>query len=566
LRDGSGLHPIRCWEWLRCGRTECKAHGSADLRCWLLPHTSCSDGSAKISARLAEECDSCAVYGANRERSLGMRYSDHAMLDTIEALLGESLERASSLERVEAESRGKSAQVALLSEVGRALQRTMEIDEILLVILTAVTAGDGLGFNRAFLLLADDAGSAICGRTAVGPSSAHEADLIWRAMKHEGRSLGEMLSRLSAEERGRRGGIVNLAERLSLSASPADNIVARSLHESKSYIVSRALELREARHIASVIGNDHFLVVPLVAEGKKLGAIVADNFVTGRPILQEDVRLVETFASQAALAILNASLHRKLQERVRELERAGEELTHRHLQLLTAERLVAAGGLAATLVHDLKAPIVSIGLMAKAAASGLAGGGPMKETLEKIAQEIVRIEEYLRDFARSAGKGARKIEMIDVGSLTDDCLNVLRGVIAKGRVEVVLDLNHGEARVKGSRVELRQMIVNLLHNSLEAMPDGGRITVSTSVEGAMLRLSIEDTGTGIPEEHRARIFSPFFTTKAEGSGLGLVIAKRIVMSHGGRISLQSTEGLGTRLSIDLPAAKSERPERGHETR
>jgi two-component system NtrC family sensor kinase len=190
----------------------------------------------------------------------------------------------------------------------------------------------------------------------------------------------------------------------------------------------------------------------------------------------------------------------------------------------------------------------------------------MKETLEKIAQEIVRIEEYLRDFARSAGKGARKIEMIDVGSLTDDCLNVLRGVIAKGRVEVVLDLNHGEARVKGSRVELRQMIVNLLHNSLEAMPDGGRITVSTSVEGAMLRLSIEDTGTGIPEEHRARIFSPFFTTKAEGSGLGLVIAKRIVMSHGGRISLQSTEGLGTRLSIDLPAAKSERPERGHETR
>lgn len=566
MQDASRPRPIRCWEWLRCGRTDCKAYRSGDLRCWLLPHSSCFDGSVGVSARLAAECGSCPVYAANRERSLGVRDSDHAVLDTIEALLGESLDRTSRLQRVEAESRGKSAQVALLSEVGRALQRTMEIDEILQVILTAVTAGDGLGFNRAFLLLADDATSTIRGRTAVGPSSPREADLIWRAMRHEGRSLGEILSALPAGQQGRRGGIVEIAESLCVSASPQDNIIARSLDESTSHIVSRARQLDEARQVAAVIGSDHFLVVPLVAEGKKLGAIVADNFVTTRPILDEDVRLAETFASQAALAILNASLHKKLQERVTDLERANEELTHKHLQLLTAERLVAAGGLAATLVHDLKAPIVSIGLMAKAAASGLAGGGPMNETLEKITQEIVRIEEYLRDFARSAGKGARKTEKIDVEALLGDCLNVLHGAIAKGRVEVVKSFEHGDVRVNGSRVELRQMMVNLLYNSVEAMPDGGRITIGTSVEGHTLRLSIEDTGRGIPEEHQARVFSPFFTTKAEGSGLGLVIAKRIVMSHGGRISLQSKEGVGTCISIDLPVAKRGRSEHGTETR
>jgi signal transduction histidine kinase len=475
----------------------------------------------------------------------------------VDALLAESLERTARLERAEAESRDRSAQVELLSEVGRALQRTMEIDEILRVILTAVTAGDGLGFNRAFLLLVDEAGSTIRGRTAVGPSSADEAELIWRAMRDQGRSLGEMLSGLPPGERTGRGGIVETAERMVFSASPDDNVMARSLEESRSFIITRAHERHEARRIASAIASDHFLVVPLVAEGKKLGAILADNFVTGRPILQDDVRLAESFASQAALALLNASLHRRLQARVGDLERANQELTHQHLQLLTAERLVAAGGLAATLVHDLKAPVVSIGLMAKAAASGLAGGGPMKETLERIAKEIVRVEEYLRDFARSAGNGSKRLEKIDFEALLLECLGMLHGAMVKAKVEVVTDFKHGGVRVSGSRMELRQMIVNILHNSIEAMPDGGRIAVATSVAGRMVAISVEDTGRGIPERHQARVFSPFFTTKAEGSGLGLVLAKRIVTGHGGKISLRSREGVGTCIMIELPACRSE---------
>ena len=138
--------------------------------------------------------------------------------------------------------------------------------------------------------------------------------------------------------------------------------------------------------MASILGNDHFLVVPLVAEGKRLGAIVADNFITGRRIRQEDARLLETLASQAALAIVNASLHRRLRERVQELERLHEELTVNQLQLLRAERLVAAGQLAAVLAHDLKAPLVSIGLMARAAASGDSDPAAVKETLERIGR------------------------------------------------------------------------------------------------------------------------------------------------------------------------------------
>ncbi len=555
MPDGSRVHPIRCWEWLRCSRTECEAYRSDDLRCWLIPHTSCSDRPVEVAARLTSECNSCPVYTTNRERATGKRYADRAIVDTLDALLTELVEKVSKLEGVEAESRSKSAQVTLLSEVGRALQRTMEIDEILLVILTAVTAGDGLGFNRAFLLLVDETGSSIRGRMAVGPSRPDEAELIWKAMDREDRSLGEILSQLSAKERTRNDGIMRLAEKLVFPVAGHANMIARSLEEGASYVINKGYDAPDAREIASILRNEHFLVVPLVAEGRKLGAIIADNFVTGRRIRHEDARLLETFASQAALAILNASLHEKLQERVKELERAQEELTHNQLLVLRAERLLAAGGLAATLIHDLKAPVISIGLMARAAASGLAGAGAVRETLEKISQEIVRIEEYLKSFAKSAGKGTKKAEQINMADLIRDSIEVMRGVMARSGVASVVRFDHGDVKVRGNRVELRQVIVNLLYNSVEAMPDGGKITIATGIEESMLKVSIADTGEGIPEDLKARVFSPFFTTKAEGSGLGLVIAKRTVTTYGGRISLESTGGGGTCFSIYLPIVK-----------
>ncbi|MFZ1947299.1 MAG: ATP-binding protein [bacterium] len=554
LNDGSRPHPIRCWEWLRCDRVECKAYRSSDLRCWLAPHASCHDGSVEVAPRLISECGSCPVYSANRERAQGKRGSDWAMLDTVDALVTESVAKAVRLGRVEAESRSKSAQVTLLSEVGRALQRSMDIDRILLVILTAATAGAGLGFNRAFLLLVDEADSTIRGRMAVGPSHAGEAAQIWQAMEREARSLSDMLTLSPGETRERRG-IMAVADRLVFSLSPDDNVVARSLEQHASFVVDRAGDVPDASALASILGSDQFLVVPLVAEGKKLGAIVADNFITGRKMLPEDVRLLETFASQAALAILNASLHKRLQDRVKELEDAHQELTRNHLQLLRAERMVAAGGLAGALIHDLKAPIVSIGLMARAAASGLAQAGPLRDTLDQISQEIIRIEEYLKKFAKSAGTGTSKTENLDMARLVDDCLSTVRGLIDRNRIKVVANLGHGEARVRANRVELRQVMVNLLHNAVEAMPDGGTVTVTSAVEGGVLRVSVEDTGKGISDEDRARVFSPFFTTKAEGSGLGLVIARRIVTGYGGRITLDSKEGVGTCFSIFLPISK-----------
>ena len=122
-------------------------------------------------------------------------------------------------------------------------------------------------------------------------------------------------------------------------------------------------------------------------------------------------------------------------------------------------------------------------------------------------------------------------------------------------VESVVKFNAGDVDLKGSAIELRQLILNLLQNAVEAMPGGGTVTVETCREGDMLRIDITDTGQGIPEDVRPKIFSAFFSTKSEGLGLGLFSARRIVNDYGGRIAMESKEGTGTCFTVLLPLRK-----------
>jgi signal transduction histidine kinase len=491
---------------------------------------------------------------ANRSRAAGKRSSDGAVLDTLDAVFAESTNLAGRVKYLGSETDGKALQVELLSEVGKALQGTMEIERILQIILTAVTAGNGLGFNRAFLLLVDEEEQVAKGRMAVGPADAGEATLIWKAMAEEGETLGSMLSKLYRREDGRNARITEIANRLVLPLDGA-NKVARSLGEVKSFIVTAASLDPEAREIAEVLGSDRFIIAPLVAEGKKLGAIVADNFVTGRDIRETDRGILETFASQAALAMLNASLHGDLRSRLQELHAAHEELRKNHLQLIRAQTQVALGGLASTLIHDLKAPLISIGLMARAAAADLEEGHTLRPRLEQIAEKALEIEQHLEAAGKPARRDAGRGERVCVDALVRDSLGLLKGLMMRLGVESVVALDSGDATVKGDPIELRQLILNLLQNAVEAMTGGGTITVKTGLKGEMLRIDVGDTGPGIPEEVRPKVFSAFFTTKSEGLGLGLFSAKRIVGAYGGRIEMKSEEGAGTCFTVLLPAGK-----------
>ena len=184
LKEPQDRQPVRCWEEIACGRPDCEAHDAENSPCWLLPENRCFDRPTCLTERLAIKCAACPVFLAHCARAGGQRASDGAVVGTMEGLLDECAELLSGTETLRADLRNKSAEVTLLGEVGRALQSTMELDQLLLVILTAVTAGDGLGFNRAFLIMLDEESGRLEGRMAVGPFASR------RGRVHMGRHEG----------------------------------------------------------------------------------------------------------------------------------------------------------------------------------------------------------------------------------------------------------------------------------------------------------------------------------------------------------------------------------------
>jgi signal transduction histidine kinase len=445
----------------------------------------------------------------------------------------------------------KSRQVTLLSEVGKALQSTIALDDLLWIVLTAVTAGDGLGFNRAFLLLAEEDEKRIVGRMGIGPSDPAEAEMIWRAMEVEGKGLAQILR---SRRRTQSTAITKLTKELSFELDPDDNIIAASLLEGRSFVATRGCDPR-AECVAAKLKTNEFVVVPLISEGKKLGVIVGDNFVTHRAITEEDVHLLESFASQAALAIVNASLHESLRERLNQIEAAHEELSRNHWQLMRAERLVALAGLAATFVHDLKTPIVSMGLMVRSALSKISEQDASRAVLSKVLEEVEKIERYLKEIMGAVGHAKGERALIDIGEVVRSAVGLVKGELIVRSIETSVKLKHGDSKVWGEFVELRQMVLNLIRNSIEAMPHGGRLTISTDTYGDQIRMVLSDTGAGMDDEIKAKVFSAFFSTKPEGSGLGLFLVKRVVMDHGGSVSFNSEKGRGTTFTVTLPMAK-----------
>jgi signal transduction histidine kinase len=179
----------------------------------------------------------------------------------------------------------------------------------------------------------------------------------------------------------------------------------------------------------------------------------------------------------------------------------------------------------------------------------------MKPTVDAISKEIVVMDRIISDFLSFAKPPELAISEVDLKTLLETCVTSVAGE----RNDIVRNIQiEGQAIIKGDEVLLRQAFINLIQNAAEAMPQGGTLTIKASASkgsgGDFLDLSFSDTGHGIPENIKNKIYLPFFTTKEKGTGLGLAIVHKIIVSHGGSISVDSGDK-GTTFKIKLPLNK-----------
>jgi len=304
-------------------------------------------------------------------------------------------------------------------------------------------------------------------------------------------------------------------------------------------------------------GLSSAMVAPLRHHGRLLGMLgvaVGDQ----QRLSDSDLRMLRSIGEQAALAVRNAQLYAELQSYAQTLEdkveQRSRELQAAQAELIRAEKLAALGRMAAGIAHEVNNPLQPILNCLEVAIEDTENGErPDTEVLRVAEREVQRIKSIvsrLLDFARPSNS---EPAAVDLQELINEVLLLTAKQLERSGVRVTTQLNYAPV-ISGNATQLKQVMLNLVLNAMEAMPDGGDLVIELYPERGGVVIRLQDTGVGMDEETVAQIFDPFYSTKREGTGLGLAGTYGIIEGHGGTIQVDSQPMQGTTFTIWLPAA------------
>ncbi len=309
------------------------------------------------------------------------------------------------------------------------------------------------------------------------------------------------------------------------------------------------------------------ICVPIRDASKVLGIIDVESS-SRNAFTHNDYIALESLAGILATIITSADQYQRLQETIYQLRETEMELNARmeaqrlaENRLVQAAKLAAVGEMAAGIAHELNNPLTSVTGFAELVMEDLPQDSPSRPDLDLVVREARRARDVVRrllDFARQSESARANASL---NKVVEDVVTLTRHLIHTNGVELKLDLQEDLTWVSMDENQMKQVLLNLVHNALQAMPTGGQLEIKTAAsqkvgrEGVMV--SVRDNGVGIKLEDQARIFEPFFTTKADrgGTGLGLSVTYGIVSDHHGEIELVSQPGLGSTFTVWLPKAQ-----------
>jgi two-component system sensor kinase FixL len=231
-------------------------------------------------------------------------------------------------------------------------------------------------------------------------------------------------------------------------------------------------------------------------------------------------------------------------------------------RVLASERLAAVGNTVAHVAHEIKNPLLIIGGFARQLLKAPGFDDPARRKLTLIAEEVSHLEEMvaeMRDFVRRPPTQKRQGQIMAV---VDEALELFQDTLREHHIQVRRVEETSLPPVPFDPKQVRQVLINLLKNALEAMPAGGEITITGRVKGDNAEISVSDTGTGLAPEVADNLFQPYFTTKEKGTGLGLAICQNIIAEHGGCLFADSTPGRGATFTIQLPLKETSPADEG----
>jgi len=550
---------------------------------------------------------------------------------------------------VEKELIRKNQELSRLFFINSVVRSTLELDRLLKMVLTVVTMGDGLGFNRAILFLVDEAQHTLQGTMGVGPASPEEAKDIWLSM--ENKSLGALIEEIEKGPVQLDSHLDKLSHSLTISLEDT-SILAQCVKEKRPFNIRDArVEPKIGADILKKLGAEAFGIAPLIARDKVIGLIWVDNLFTGKPIKDDDLQFLVGFSSHIATAIVNARLFENvslarselrnifesisdmvyftdseytikrinqavvkrtgLPEKeilgkkcyeifhgkdkphkacphvttvetrepcVREIEEprlggtfvvsnsplfdsAGNfvgtvhisrDITELHTlreKVVHSERMAALGELAARVAHEIRNPLISIGGFARRLEKKL--DDDTKEYAKIIVNEVTRLEVILKEILGFVKSSRVSKTSTDINTLLSDIVDFISAEINQTHNTIIKEFSESSIVTSIDPDRIKEAILNIITNAAHATTNG-EIRIRTRQEGNEAIIELIDTGCGIDSENLKNIFNPFFTTKTEGTGLGLAVTHKIIQEHNGKIRVSSSPGCGTTFKIHLP--------------
>jgi signal transduction histidine kinase len=272
---------------------------------------------------------------------------------------------------------------------------------------------------------------------------------------------------------------------------------------------------------------------------------------------------VEREAQQEILREKVREATSELQHRNRQLAAANIELWQTTRRLAQMERLAAAGQTAAQFAHEVGTPLNLIGCHVELLRDGLPESAQSRADI--ISEQIERISAIVRRMLDRTRAERTEPEPVNLNALVERICDATAPTLEARHVKLTTSFDPDALSIAGEPDRLQQVFINLINNALDAMPEGGELSIATSVGRAagaghqpQAIVTVADTGCGMSEQTRARIFDPLFTAKEKGTGLGLAVVSQIIETHGGRIEVESAPGQGSRFRLSFPRIKPER--------
>lgn len=438
----------------------------------------------------------------------------------------------------------KDYQINLISHLTESIQKDEEIHRILYNILFGITSGAGLGFNRAMLFLIDNNAKYLVGEMAVGPDSIDEALDIWNSIPSNCVDLvGQNDIYNDPQRKGQKFYNKVLKTKIDIETS---NVFTQSFNNRENiHIYDSSSDERVDNTVKDLMQIDEFVVVPLIVENKAIGVIAADNIFTKTPIDDELVELLSIFALQASLSIDN---HHKFTTLRKEMAKYQEKQE----AIIESEKLAAIGRISAHIAHEIRNPLVTMGGYARRITHIAYSNEKARKAAEVILRESERLEGILANVMDLTKPQGLIKKLNNINHVITETTDLLKNLFQEKRIRIEMKLNADIPLINSDFNQMKQVLLNLIQNSIDATPSGGIVSISTDTDFNNVIICIRDTGTGIDKEEIDNIFEPFYSTKITGVGLGLAIVYKIIKDHNGEISVRNRENGGAIFTIILP--------------